>query len=115
MTAAESPTRAHSAQSRTRTAHLVVDSESIPDGRLLGAVKYPGEPLSPEDAIEKAQADARETSRSGSDFIPVSFQVPVAVCVVRVGADFALQAFTCLDAPQFRPREIVGQFWRGLA
>ena len=26
-----------------RTAFLVVDTESVPDGRLLGQVKYPGD------------------------------------------------------------------------
>src|SRR4051812_32087097 len=86
----------------TRTAFLVVDTESVPDGRLLAAVKYPGEPLTPEAAIERARADARETSWNGSDFVPHTFQVPVAVCVLRVGADFGLQAIACLDAPYFR-------------
>lgn len=97
----------------TRTAFLVVDTESVPDGRLLSAVKYPGENLSPEEAIQRARLEARETSWNGSDFIPVSFHYPVAVCVVRVGADFALQAIACLDAPYFRPREIVRKFWLG--
>jgi len=98
-----------------RPAYLVVDTESIPDGRLLAAVKYPGESLSPEAAIEKACAEARERSWNGSDFLPVTFHVPVAVCVLRVGVDFALQSFSCLDAPQYRPREIVQKFWDGVA
>src|SRR5438046_8633575 len=95
-------------------AYLILDTESIPDGKLLAQTKYPGENLSPEQAVERAQAEARERSRDGSDFLPVSFQYPVAVCVARVSADFRLQAITALDSPQFRPREIVGQFWRGL-
>lgn len=98
-----------------RTAFLVVDTESVPDGSLLAAVKYPGENLSPEQAIEKARGEARETNWSGSDFLPVTFQIPVGVCVLRVGADFALQAFSCLDAPSFRPREIVKKFWLGVS
>ena len=98
----------------TRTAFLVLDTESVPDGRLLSAVKYPGENLGPEEAIEKARTEQRESSWNGSDFIPVSFQIPVGVCVLRVGTDFGLQAITCLDAPHFRPREIVKKFWSGL-
>jgi predicted PolB exonuclease-like 3'-5' exonuclease len=97
-----------------RTAFLVLDTESIPDGRLLRRIKYPNDQMSEEEAIAKAQAEAREQSRTGSDFIQVSFQYPVAVCVIRVGADFGLQAITCLDAPQFRTREIVKKFWMGL-
>ncbi len=96
------------------TAFLILDTESVPDGRLIAQVKYPGEKLTPEEAIAKAQAEAREASPTGSDFLPVTFQYPVAVCVIRVGADLRLQAVTCLDAPDFRPREIVSKFWRGV-
>lgn len=98
----------------TRTAWLIVDTESVPDGELLAKVKYPGEPLLPEAAIERARAEAREQSYNGSDFIPVTFQKPVAVCVLRVSADYRLQKLTCLDAPLFRPDEIVKKFWLGV-
>src|SRR5262249_22273232 len=40
---------------------------------------------------------------------------PVAVCILRAGSDFGLQGLTCLDAPHFRTRRIVEQFWSGLA
>jgi 3'-5' exonuclease len=96
------------------TAFLVLDTESVPDGRLIARVKYPGENLTPEEAIEKARAEARALSPTGSDFLPVTFQYPVAVSVIRVGPDFRLQALACLDAPHFRPREIVKRFWLGV-
>lgn len=98
-----------------RTAFLIVDTESIPDGRLLNLCKYGGHGLSCEDAIEKAREEARQNSSTGSDFIPFTFQIPVAVCVARVGDDFSLQAVACLDSPQFRVREIVKKFWLGLS
>jgi 3'-5' exonuclease len=97
------------------TAFLILDTESVPDGRLLSKVKYPGEDLGPEEAIARAQAEARENSRDGSDFLPVTFQYPIAVCVLRVAADFTLQALACLDAPDYRPREIVRKFWLGVS
>jgi predicted PolB exonuclease-like 3'-5' exonuclease len=100
---------------RTQTAFLVFDTESVPDGRLLARVKYPRESLSPEEAIERARAEAREHNRDGSDFLPVTFQVPVAVCVLRVAPDWTLQGLACLDAPSYRTPEIVRQFWRGVA
>jgi predicted PolB exonuclease-like 3'-5' exonuclease len=96
-------------------AFLVMDTESVPDGRLLAKVKYPGENLTPEEAVARAQAEARDRSLTGSDFVNVAFQYPVAVCILRVGADYVPQALTCLDAPFFRPRRIVEQFWNGLA
>jgi predicted PolB exonuclease-like 3'-5' exonuclease len=103
-----------SVASGPRTAFLIVDTESVPDGRLLAQVKYPGEDLSPEDAISRAQEEARQASYTGSDFLPVSFQFPVAVCVVRVATDFSIQAVACLDAPAFRPLEVVRKFWFGV-
>jgi predicted PolB exonuclease-like 3'-5' exonuclease len=97
------------------TAFLIVDTESVPDGRLIQRVKYPDETLTPEEAIARAQAEARQNSRDGSDFLPVTFQVPVAVAIVKVGSDFSLQGLACLDAPDFRPQEIVRKFWVGVA
>jgi len=97
------------------TAFLVFDTESVPDGDLLRRVKYPDRDLTPEEAVERARQEARDASRDGSDFLPVTFQVPVAVCVLRVGADFLPQALACLDAPQYRTPEIVKLFWRGVS
>src|SRR5947209_12765397 len=113
MATAEIERRARTDPS-TRTAFLVVDTESVPDGRLLARVKYPSEDVSPDDAIRRAQEEAREKSPTGSDFLPVTFQIPVAVCVLRVAGDFRLQAITCLDAPHYRPREVVKEFWLGI-
>jgi predicted PolB exonuclease-like 3'-5' exonuclease len=97
-----------------QTAFLIFDTESVPDGRLLARVKYPRENLTPEEAIARAREEAREQSRDGSDFLPVTFQVPVAVCILRAASDFTLQGLTCLDAPSFRTPQIARQFWRGV-
>lgn len=99
----------------SKTAFLVIDTESVPDGRLLSLIKYADQDLTPEQAIEKARAEARAKSRDGSDFLPHSYQYPVAVCVIRVAPDLTMQKITCLDAPRFRPAAIVKQFWEGLA
>ena len=48
----------------TRTAFLVIDTESVPDGRLLSSVKYAGgEPVG-RGSRRAAQAEARESSWS---------------------------------------------------
>jgi 3'-5' exonuclease len=106
--------RAEAAAPGAATAFLVLDTESIPDGRLISSIKYATDNLTPEAAIERAQAEAREQSRDGSDFLPVTFQIPVAACVVRVASDLSIQAVTCLDAPQYRSEEIVKKFWIGV-
>src|SRR5260370_42279015 len=96
------------------TGYLVLDTESVPDGNLLGKVKYAAEDLSPEDAITRAQAEARAASWNNSDFLPATSQLPVAVCIIRVGVDYRLQNIVCLDAPQFQTPEIVKKFWKGV-
>jgi hypothetical protein len=101
--------------SSTSTSFLVIDTESIPDGDLLRMVKYATENLTAEQAIEKARQEARESHWNQSDFLPVSFQIPVSVCVARVGSDFSLQSVACLDSPHFRPKEIAKKFWLGLS
>ncbi len=113
MPLGDSSTRLAIADPGARTAYLVVDCESVPDGNLLAAVKYAGRGYSPEEAIARAQEEAREQNWNGSSFVPVTFHVPISVCMLRVAADYSLINFKCLDAPQFRPREIVNQFWFG--
>ncbi|OAI46935.1 hypothetical protein AYO44_01795 [Planctomycetaceae bacterium SCGC AG-212-F19] len=95
--------------------YLILDTESVPDGRLLSLVKYAAEEIPPEQAVKRAQDEARARSRGNSDFIQCSYQVPVAVCVIRAAPDFTMQRITCLDAPEYRPAQIVKQFWEGLA
>ena len=97
------------------TAYLIMDTESVPDGRLLSLIKYKEDNLSEEEAIARAQTEARENSYNGSDFLPVTFQYPVSVCVARVGTDFSLQDVRAIDAPEYRTRRIVEGFWKGVA
>jgi predicted PolB exonuclease-like 3'-5' exonuclease len=113
MSASNSPAPGTSQESEP--AYLILDTESVPDARLVKLVKYPNEDLTEEEAVRKAQTEARERSMTGSEFLPVSFQIPIAACVARVGADFRLQSIRCLDAPEFRPKEIVCGFWQGIA
>jgi predicted PolB exonuclease-like 3'-5' exonuclease len=95
-------------------AYLILDTESVPDGILLSKTKYRGQELSAEEAIARARAEAREASPSGSDFLPVTYQIPISVCIAKVGPDFRLQSLGCIDAPLFRPAETVRGFWKGL-
>lgn len=96
-------------------AYLVFDVETVPDGELIAKIKYRNEGLDARTAIERARWEVLERTAGKSDFLPVSYYYPVAVCVARVRVDFSLEAITCLDSPAFRPREIAGGFWRGLA
>jgi predicted PolB exonuclease-like 3'-5' exonuclease len=113
MTATE-PRTAHSAVAAPKTAFLIVDTESVPDGDLIARVRYPGEKLTPDEATDRFRDECRAASPSGSDFVPVTFQTPVSASVIRVGAKFELQKVSCLDAPDYRPAEVVRKFWMGV-
>jgi len=98
-----------------KTAYLVMDTESIPDGRLLGLCKIPR---------RKSGAGRRRAPRPGraaraivEQFGLLAGRVPGPGGGVHHSPDagFRLQRITCLDAPQFRPREIVRAFWEGMA
>ena len=52
-------------------------------------------------------------ARHGSDFIPYTFQLPTAVAIAKVAADFRLLDLVVLDEPKFRPHVITELFWRG--
>jgi predicted PolB exonuclease-like 3'-5' exonuclease len=112
MTTADSPSSPRSEEPKDPS-YLIFDTESVPDGRLVRLVKYPKDSISDAEAIQRAQVEARE--RYGTDFLPVSFQIPVAICVIRVDADFRLQSITNLGAPHFHPGDITKKFWQGIS
>ena len=86
-----------------------------PTAGCSSAVKYPGENLSPEEAIERARGrgprDELERVRLPAGQLPGAGRrcaccgsAPTSRC----------RPSTCLDAPHFRPREIVKKFWLGV-
>lgn len=94
------------------TTYLVFDIETVADGRLLQRVRYPTDPgLTPAEAVKRQRAEL--LAANGSDFIPATFQVPVSVAVVKVGADHGLIGAVTLDRPHLRPPVIARTFWAG--
>ena len=91
--------------------YLVFDIESVADAPLVAKLRYPGESLTPADAVRRYRDELM--AKFESDFIPYTFQVPISVAVGKVGADFRLADIVVLDEPQFRPHVITENFWRG--
>lgn len=94
--------------------YLVFDIESVPDARLIKKVKFPEEDITEGDAVRKFQQELMEGSGGVSDFIPVTFQYPISVCIAKVAEDFTLLDLVSLDRPAFRTAEIVRLFWHGV-
>jgi predicted PolB exonuclease-like 3'-5' exonuclease len=91
--------------------YLVFDAESVPDGRLLASAKYAEEGLSPEAAVARARQEALDQSAGATNFVPVSWCIPVAVGAARVGRDFAMVDMLAFDEPHWRPAEMARLFW----
>lgn len=97
--------------SKAAVRYLVFDIESVADGALVSKLRYPGQGLSPADAVRKYRDEL--IAKYETDFIPYTFQVPVSVVVAKVAADFSLIDIVALDEPQFRSHIITENFWRG--
>ncbi len=91
--------------------YLVFDIESVADPELVARLRYPRENLAPAEAVRRYRAELM--AKYESDFIPYTFQIPIAVAVAKVTADFRLSDLVLLDEPQFRPHVITENFWRG--
>jgi len=85
----------------------------VPDAELVRRVQYAGQSLLAEEALARSQDKSRATV--GSDFLPLTYQLPVALCFARVDATYRLLALEHADAPCFRPRHIAMAFWNELA
>ena len=90
---------------------LVFDVESVADGQLVSKIRFPGEDLTPADAIRKYRDELIE--QKGTDFIPYSFQIPISVVAAKVSGDYSLVDIVALDQPKYRPHKITQDFWRG--
>jgi 3'-5' exonuclease len=91
--------------------YLVFDTESAADAELVAKLRYAGQRLAPAEAVARYRAELM--AKYESDFIPYTFQVPVAVAVAKVTADFRLDDVVVLDEPRFRPHVMTEHFWRG--
>ena len=91
--------------------YLVFDIESAADAALVARIRYPGEDISPAEAVQKYRAHLM--AKYESDFIPYTFQIPVSVVVAKVAADFRLIDLVAIDEPHYRPHVLTANFWKG--
>ncbi len=94
-----------------KISYLIFDVESIADGELISRVRYPSLALSPAEAIANYRQEL--TEKTGSDFIPYTYQIPVSVAVAKVTGNGRLDDLVTLDHPEYRPHVITKHFWLG--
>ncbi len=91
--------------------YLVFDVETAADARLVAKLRYPGQSIEPAEAVRRYRAELMEKHQT--DFIPYTFQMPVAIAVGKVAGDMRLQDVVVLDDPRFRAHVMTDHFWRG--
>lgn len=91
--------------------YFVFDVESVADGNLISKLRYGEERPPAEDAIERYRSELIE--KYETDFIPYTYQFPVAAAVAKIAADFRLLDLVVLDEPSYRPHIITRDFWKG--
>lgn len=96
---------------KTTVRYLVFDVESVADGNLISKLRYPGENLSPRDAVQRYRQELLE--KHDTDFIPYTYQIPAAIAIAKVAADYHLIDVVSLDEPNHRPHVMTRSFWRG--
>ena len=95
----------------TSVRYFIFDIESVSDGDLISSVRYPGENLSSQKAIETYSAELFE--KFGSEFIPYTYHLPVAIAVIKINSDFEILDIVTLDAPEYRSHVLTKLFWEG--
>lgn len=91
--------------------YLLFDVESVADGALIAATRYPGDNMTPTEAILRFRQQL--LAESGRDFIPYTYHQPVAVVVAKIREDLSIIDIVSLDQPKHRPHVITKHFWVG--
>jgi 3'-5' exonuclease len=88
----------------------IFDVETRIDKALVKAVFHRHEDIGEEEAFQKTREQIVARSRSGSDFFPVAFHVPVAIVIGDVDDDRVLTSVEAL-APDGDEKALVCAFW----
>ena len=91
--------------------YLLFDIESIADGDLVSRIVYPAESYTAQQAIHEYCIERLE--RTGSEFIPYTFHIPIAVAIIKIASDLSIIDIVTLDDDQYRPHVITKNFWDG--
>jgi len=89
--------------------YLVYDCESRPDGTLIRDSRGYPEDWSGSETVGQYQADL--LADKGSDFIPVTYQVPICVAFLALDAGFKIEKTGVIKGSA---QEIAQRFWEGV-
>lgn len=90
--------------------YAIFDIETRIDKELVKSVCYPNEGVSAQDAHERLRAE--RMAGTGSDFLPISFHVPISIAVGTVNSDAMLANVETLCEDDYGEEAIVRDFWQ---
>jgi predicted PolB exonuclease-like 3'-5' exonuclease len=89
----------------------VFDIETRVDKSLVRAVLHRGQDVGDDEAYEQSRAQVVAHSRSGSDFFPLAFHVPISIVLGIVNDERVLTDVQLLGADTRGEAGIVCEFW----
>ena len=89
--------------------YAIFDIETRVDKGLVKSVYAPREEISDRQAYERLRAE--RVAETGSDFLPISFHVPVSIAVGTVNSEAVLVSVETLGGNDYSEEAIVRDFW----
>jgi len=89
----------------------IFDVETRIDKALVKAVLHRHEEIGDEEAYERTRAQIVARSRTGQDFFPLAFHVPVSIVIGEVNDERVLTGVQVLGADGYSEAGIVHEFW----
>lgn len=89
--------------------YAIFDIETRIDKELVRSVLFSREEVSDQDAYERLRAE--QLAQTGSDFLPISFHVPVSIAVGSVNGEGVLTKVETLCEDDYGEEAIVRDFW----
>ncbi|MBR5627407.1 MAG: 3'-5' exonuclease, partial [Thermoguttaceae bacterium] len=99
------------ADSHSKIRFLIFDIESVADPNLIAMARYPGEGLTPAEALQRYRNELME--KKGTDFIPYTYQLPISLVLAKVADDYTLLDLRVLKVEDGGPKKITERFWEG--
>jgi 3'-5' exonuclease len=97
------------ASRRVAMKYLVFDVETRIDKALLRSVYHPKESITDDEAYQRVRTQL--AAERGSDFIPLSFHVPIAIVVGAVDDNLQLRALEVLGDAGCTESQLARRFW----
>ena len=86
----------------------IFDIETRVDKELLKRVFFAHDDISDDEAYSRFGEGLRNR---GSDFFPLTLQVPISIAIAYVSEDYILRTIETLAVPRDSEDELVGKFW----